>query len=69
MLKGDRAEDLAVGLPLEAFLRFERRLQPVRPMAIGDNPAGELVDDRDAAVPHDVVDVAPQERRARGARN
>ncbi len=30
-------------------------------MAIGDDPAGELVDDPDAAVAHDVVDVAPQQ--------
>ena len=61
MLQGDGAENLAVGLPLEAFLRLERRLQPIRPVAIDDNPAGQFVDDRDAAVPHDVVDIAPQE--------
>ena len=61
MLQRDRAENPAVGLPLEAFLRFERRLQAIGPVTIGDDPAGELVDDPDAAVAHDVVDVAPQE--------
>ena len=46
---------------LEAFLRLERRLQAVGPVAIGDDAAGELVDHPDAAVAHDVVDVAPQQ--------
>ena len=45
-----------------AFLGLERGLQAVGPMAIGDDPARELVDHADAAVPDDVVDVAPQER-------
>ena len=61
MLQRDRAEDPAVGLPLDAFLRLERRLQTIGPVTIGDDPAGELVDDLDAAVAHDVVDVAPQQ--------
>ena len=61
VLQRHRAQDAPVGLPLEAFLGFERRLQAVGPVAIGHDPARELVDDPDAAVAHDVVDVAPQE--------
>ena len=61
-------ENPAVGLPLNAFLRLERRLQTVGPLAICDDPAGELVDDADATVPHEVVDIAPQEHvRMQGA--
>ena len=62
MLKRDRPQDASVGLPLESFLRLERRLEAVGPVTVGDDAAGELVHHPDAAVPDDVVDVAPQER-------
>ena len=61
MLQRNRAQDPPVGLPLDAFLRLERRLQTIGPVTIGDDPARELVDDPDAALAHDVVDVSPQE--------
>ena len=37
-------------------------MQPVAPAAAGHQPAGELVDDHDAAVLDHVVDVEPEER-------
>ena len=50
------------------LLRLERRLQPVRPVAVGHDAAGELVDHADAAVAHQVVDIAPQQdARVQGA--
>ena len=61
-LERDRPEDAPIGPPREAFLGLERGLQPVRPVAIGDHTARELVDNRDAAIADDVVDVAAQER-------
>ena len=61
MLQRNRAQYPPVGLPLDAFFRLERRLQAIGPVTIGDDPARELVDDPDAAVAHDVVDVSPQE--------
>ena len=61
MLQRDRAQDSSVGLALDAFLRLERRLQTIGPMTIGHDSARELVDDPDAALAHDVVDVSSQE--------
>ena len=61
MLQRDRSQNPAVGLPLDPFLRLQRRLQSVGPVTIRDDPARELVDHADAAVAHDVVHVAPQE--------
>jgi hypothetical protein len=58
MLDGDRAEDLPLGLLAEPLLRLQRRLQAVRPVAVFGDPAGQLVHQLDAAVAHDVVDVA-----------
>ena len=59
--QGHRAQDLAVRVGLDALLRLERGLQPVRPVAVGDDAAGKLVDHADAPVAHEVVDVAPQQ--------
>ena len=50
-----------MGLWLESLLGFERSLQAIRPVAILDDATGELVDDRNAAVPDDVIDVAEQQ--------
>jgi hypothetical protein len=61
MLQRDRTKNPSVRLAFDALFRFERRLQAIGPMTIGDHPAGELVDDADAAVAHDVVDVTPQQ--------
>ena len=47
---------------LHALLRLDRLVQPVRPAPARHEPAGELVDDDDLAVLHDVVDVALEER-------
>ena len=61
MLQRDRAEDAAIGPPIEPLFRFERGLQAVGPVPILDHPAGVLVDDPDAAVAHQIVHVAPQQ--------
>lgn len=61
MLKRDRTEDLAVRMPLDALLGLDRCLRTVGPMTIEDDAACKLVDDLDAAVAHDVVDIASQQ--------
>jgi hypothetical protein len=61
VLDGDRAEDLPLRLLEEPLFRLQGRLQAVRPVAVLGDPAGQLVHQLDAAVPHDVVDVAPQQ--------
>ena len=53
--------DPPVGVRRDAFLRLDRGLQSVRPMAVRHDPAGELVDHADASVAHQVVDVAAQQ--------
>ena len=57
MLERDGAEDAALGAAADALLGFDGRLEAVGPMALVHDPAGELVDDLDAAGADDVVDV------------
>ena len=62
VLEGDRGERLVLALDLDLLLRFDRLVQPVAPAPPRHQPAGELVDDHDAAVLDHVVDVEPEER-------
>jgi hypothetical protein len=64
VLERNRTENATLRLQLEPFLGLQRGLQAVRPVAILDDPAGELIDESDLPVAQDVVDVAPQERRS-----
>ena len=57
VLDRDRRERLRLALHLHAFLRLDRLVQPVGPAAARHRAAGELVDDQDLAVLHDVVHV------------
>ena len=61
-LHGDRVQHLALGGGVEALLGLDGRLQTVRPAAALGHPAAHLVDQLDAAVADDVVDVAVQQR-------
>ena len=60
-LERHRSENAPVGPPVKPLLGFERGLQAIGPVTIRHDTAGELVDDFDAAVPDDVVDVAAKE--------
>ena len=62
VLERDRRERLVLALDLDAFLRLDRLVQAVGPAPARHQAAGELVDDDDLAVLHDVVDVALEER-------
>ena len=62
VLHRDRAEDPAFFPHRDAFHRFDRRLDAVRPATVVSDAAGPLVDELDAAVPDDVVAVALQQR-------
>ena len=62
VLERDRRQRLVLALDRHALLRLHRLVQAVRPPAPGHQPAGELVDDDDFAVLHDVVLVAMEER-------
>jgi hypothetical protein len=62
VLERDRRERLVLALDRHAFLRLHRLVQAVRPPPSGHQPAGELVDDHDLAVLHDVMLVAMEER-------
>ncbi len=55
VLVRDRRERLVLGTGAQAFLRFDRLVQPVRPAAAFHHAARELVDDHDFAVLDDVV--------------
>ena len=55
-------EHSSVRPSFEALLRLERGLQAIGPVSIGDDAARELVDDFNAPVADDVVDVATQQR-------
>lgn len=68
MLKRDRAEDLAARMPVDALFGFDGGLKTVWPMTIEDDTVRELVDDLEAAVAHDVVDIASEEH-GHAARN
>ncbi len=58
VLERDRGECLVLALDLDAFLGLDGLVQTVRPAAARHQATGELVDDRDLAVLHDVVLVA-----------
>jgi hypothetical protein len=58
ILEGDRGERLILRLDRLALLGLERLVQAFRITAAGHHAAGELVDDHDLAVAHDVVLVA-----------
>ena len=62
VLERDRRERLVLALDRHAFLRLDRLVQAVGPAAARHQPAGELVDDDDLAVLHDVMLVALEER-------
>ena len=61
-LDGDGVQDLAALAGGQALLGLDRRLQAVRPALPLGHPAPGLVDQLHRAVPHDVVDVALQQR-------
>ncbi len=58
VLQGDGREGLRFLLDPHAFLRFNRLVQAIRPVAARHQAAGELVDDHDLPLLHDVVHIA-----------
>ncbi|MBP1661627.1 MAG: hypothetical protein H6P95_2819, partial [Candidatus Aminicenantes bacterium] len=62
MLERDRAEDAPFCAAADALLGLDGRLEAVGPMALVHDPAGEFVDDLDAPVADDIVDVPREER-------
>ena len=58
VLEGNRRQRVILALDRHAFLGLDRLVQAVRPASSGERAAGELVDDDDLAVAHDVVDIA-----------
>ena len=58
VLEGDRGERLVLGLDRLVLLGLQRLVQPLRIAPARHHAAGELVDDDDLAVAHDVVLVA-----------
>ncbi len=62
VLVGDRRQGLVLLLDRHALLRLDRLVKALRPAPALQDAAGELVDDRDLAVDHGVVDVALEER-------
>ena len=67
VLEGDRREGLALAPDLDAFLRFDRLMQTVRPASPRHEATRVLVDDHDflravVAHAHDVVDVEALQR-------
>src|SRR5216683_1343620 len=62
ILEGDRRERLVFGFDLDAFLGFDRLVQPVAPAPPRHQAAGELVDDNHLAFLDHVVDVELEER-------
>ena len=58
VLEGDRGHGLVLGLDIDALLRLDRLVQALRPATPVHHAAGELVDDDDLAVLHDIVGVA-----------
>jgi hypothetical protein len=61
ILEGDRGQRLVLGLDGHAFLGFQRLVQAFRIAAAFHHAAGELVDDDDLVVLHDVVDIAGEQ--------
>src|SRR4051794_27869974 len=62
VLEGDRRERDVLLLDADALFRLDRLVQALAPAPAFHDPAGELVDDLDLAVLHDVVDVVLVER-------
>ncbi len=58
VLEGDGGERLAFALDVHVFLGFQRLMQPLRIAAAFHHAAGELVDDDDLVLLHDVITVA-----------
>ncbi len=56
----DRCGRLRIGCNGHAFPGFDRLMQPVPPGPLVEDAAGCRIDDADAIVAHDVIDVAPQ---------
>ena len=61
VLEGDSRERLVLALDLHLLLGLDGLMQTVAPAPSGHQPAGELVDDHDAAVLDHVVDVELEE--------
>ncbi len=61
ILEGDRGQRLVLVLDVDAFLGLERLVQALGIAAAFHHAAGELVDDDDLAVAHDVIGVAGEE--------
>ncbi len=62
VLDRDRRDRDVLGLDLHALLRLDGLVQALRPAPALHDAAGELVDDLDLAVEHDVLDVALVQR-------
>ncbi len=57
VLEGDRRQRLVLRLDLHAFLGLDRLVQAVRPAPAFHHAAGELIDDDDLVVLHDVIGI------------
>ncbi len=67
ILEGDRGERHVLRLDRDMLLGFERLMQPFRVAAARHHPAGELVNNDDFALAHDVILVALEQfMRAQG---
>ena len=62
VLEGDRRHRATLFLDAHVLLRLDRLVQAVTPASAREHAAGELVDDEDLALAHQVVDVALVER-------
>src|SRR5688572_1782117 len=61
ILHRNRAQDSALTLRIDAFLRFYRRVKTARPPAILRDTAFELVDGFDGAILHEVVHITAKQ--------
>ena len=57
VLEGDRRQRLVLRLDLHAFFGLDRLVQAVRPAPAFHHAAGELIDDDDLVVLHDVIGI------------
>ena len=62
VLERDRGEGLVLRLDGHELLRLERLVQPLAEPATLHHAAGELVDQHDLVLAHDIVDVAVEQR-------